>query len=108
MHSLLTHSEPNGKAEKDHSPIKPLGCLLAKLMLNHSLENFPICSRPLKEADFASPLRNNEADDEEMVDMGEGFNFLARLFRMYCPLGLATTGGYSFLSLFSSAYSLMQ
>jgi hypothetical protein len=75
---------------------------------NHSLEMGSSCVLPRKEEDFTSPLRNSEADEEEMVEMGEGFNFLARLFRMYCPFGFPISSFSFFSSFFSSAYSLMQ
>jgi hypothetical protein len=29
-----------------------------------------------------------DAEEEDIVEIGEGFSFFARLFRMYCPLAL--------------------
>ena len=55
---------------------------------------------------MTSPVRNSDADEEEMVEMGEGFNFLAKLLRMNCPFGFTTSS--SFFSLFYYAYRRMQ
>lgn len=35
-------------------------------------------------------LLYKEAEEDEIVDIGEGFSFLARLFKIYCPFGLVT------------------
>ena len=56
---------------------------------------------PLNEPAFGSLGLKREAEEDEIVDMGEGLSFLARLFRMYCPFGLAMVS--SGFSLFSSA-----
>ena len=66
---------------------------------NHSLNNWS--DFPLRDEDLTSPVRYSEADEDEMVDMGEGFNFFAKLFKINWPFGLTTP--YSFFSLFYSA-----
>lgn len=50
---------------------------------NHSLTKAELGLLLRKEDDFGSLVRKREADDEEIVDIGEGFSFLARLFKIY-------------------------
>ncbi len=51
--------------------------------------------------DLGSTDLSSEADDEEIVEMGDGFSFFAKLLRINWPFG--RRGISSFLSLFSSA-----
>lgn len=54
---------------------------------------------PRKELDFGSFGLKREADDEEIVEMGEGLSFFAKLLRMYCPFGLTMlSSGFSLFS----------
>lgn len=54
---------------------------------------------PRKEPAFGSLGLKRDAEEEEIVEMGEGFSFLARLLRMYCPFGLTMlSSGFSLFS----------
>lgn len=54
---------------------------------------------PRKEPAFGSLGLKRDAEEEEIVEMGEGLSFLARLLRMYCPFGLTMlSSGFSLFS----------
>lgn len=75
-------------------------CVWDNIMkINHSLKN-GMDDFTLKEEDLPyAVVLYSEADDEEMVEIGEGLSFFAKLLRIYCPFGFGTPS--SRFSLFS-------